>query len=62
MEKDNTNKPKLVLCIRSISSNLSNTHPGKKKETIMERIKLMFIIWLANILKAKTAAEHTMKK
>jgi hypothetical protein len=62
IEKDNTNKPILVLFIESILSNLSNIQPGKKKETITERMKLMFIIELANILETKTAVEHDMKK
>ena len=39
--KDNTSKLALVLSIESISSSLSNTQPGKKKETIIDKTKLI---------------------
>jgi hypothetical protein len=61
IQKDSTNESILVR-VESILRILSNTQPGKKNEMIIERMKLMFAVELANILKIKTATEHIIKK
>jgi hypothetical protein len=59
---DNTSKPMLVLSTQSISSSLSNTQPGKKNETITDKTKFIITIEVENIVEARTATEHIMKK
>jgi len=62
IEKDNTSKPTLVLCTQSIRRSLSNTQPGKKNETITERMKFIITIGLPSIFETKTTKGHSIKK